>query len=112
MNFGVHLPLIVWPGRAADPGLVLEVAVRAERAGFSTFCANDHLVYAHPWFDGLTALAGVATRTTTIGLMTTVALPVIRGPFALAKALAAIDLLSRGRLTAGLGPGAPAPTTP
>ncbi len=105
MKFGVHLPLIVWPGRAADPELVIEVAERAERAGYSTLCANDHLVYSQPWLDGLTALAGVATRTSTIRLMTTVALPVVRGPFALAKALAAIDLLSHGRLIAGLGPG-------
>ncbi len=37
--------------------------------------------------------------------MTSVALPVVRGPFALAKSLGAIDLLSGGRLDAGLGPG-------
>ena len=37
--------------------------------------------------------------------MTSVALPVVRGPFALAKTLVAIDVLSEGRLDAGLGPG-------
>ena len=40
--------------------------------------------------------------------MTSVALPVIRGPVALAKSLGAIDLLSGGRLDAGLGPGSSA----
>ena len=40
--------------------------------------------------------------------MTSVALPVVRGPVALAKALAAIDLLSGGRVIAGLGPGSTA----
>ena len=35
-------------------------------------------------------------------------LPVVRGPFALAKALAALDLVSGGRLVAGLGPGSSA----
>ena len=37
--------------------------------------------------------------------MTSVSLPVVRGPIALAKSLAAIDRLSGGRLDAGLGPG-------
>jgi alkanesulfonate monooxygenase SsuD/methylene tetrahydromethanopterin reductase-like flavin-dependent oxidoreductase (luciferase family) len=41
-------------------------------------------------------------------LVTTVALPVVRGPVALAKSLAAIDLLSGGRLVAGVGPGSSA----
>ena len=36
---------------------------------------------------------------------TTIALPVVRGPGPLAKALAAIDRLSDGRLVVGLGPG-------
>ena len=41
-------------------------------------------------------------------LATTVALPVVRGPVALAKGLAAIDLLSGGRLVVGVGPGSSA----
>jgi alkanesulfonate monooxygenase SsuD/methylene tetrahydromethanopterin reductase-like flavin-dependent oxidoreductase (luciferase family) len=38
-------------------------------------------------------------------LATTVSLPVVRGPAALAKAAAALDLLSGGRLALGVGPG-------
>jgi alkanesulfonate monooxygenase SsuD/methylene tetrahydromethanopterin reductase-like flavin-dependent oxidoreductase (luciferase family) len=38
-------------------------------------------------------------------LATTVALPVVRGPVALAKAVAAIDRLSGGRVVVGVGPG-------
>jgi alkanesulfonate monooxygenase SsuD/methylene tetrahydromethanopterin reductase-like flavin-dependent oxidoreductase (luciferase family) len=41
-------------------------------------------------------------------LATTVAVPVLRGPAATAKILAAIDLLSGGRLVVGLGPGSSA----
>jgi len=41
-------------------------------------------------------------------LATTVAVPVLRGPAATAKILAAIDLLSSGRLLVGLGPGSSA----
>jgi alkanesulfonate monooxygenase SsuD/methylene tetrahydromethanopterin reductase-like flavin-dependent oxidoreductase (luciferase family) len=40
-----------------------------------------------------------------MSLFTTVALPVVRGPVPLAKSLGAIDLLSGGRLTVGVGPG-------
>jgi alkanesulfonate monooxygenase SsuD/methylene tetrahydromethanopterin reductase-like flavin-dependent oxidoreductase (luciferase family) len=41
-------------------------------------------------------------------LATTVAVPALRGPAATAKILAAIDLLSAGRLLVGLGPGSSA----
>jgi len=41
-------------------------------------------------------------------LATTVAVPVLRGPAATAKILAAIDLLSGGRLLVGVGPGSSA----
>src|SRR6476469_4169114 len=104
MRFGIHLSLIGWPGRDPDPALVLDVAVRAERAGYSVLAANDHLVDQRPWLDGPSALAAAAARTSTIRLLTSVALPVIRGPVPLAKSLAAIDRLSGGRLTAGVGP--------
>jgi alkanesulfonate monooxygenase SsuD/methylene tetrahydromethanopterin reductase-like flavin-dependent oxidoreductase (luciferase family) len=87
---------------------VLDVAVRAEAAGYSVLAANDHLVYGRPWLDGPSALAAAAARTSTIRLMTSVALPVVRGPVPLAKALMAIDRLSSGRLTAGVGPGSSA----
>jgi alkanesulfonate monooxygenase SsuD/methylene tetrahydromethanopterin reductase-like flavin-dependent oxidoreductase (luciferase family) len=40
--------------------------------------------------------------------MTTVAVPAIRGPLALAKTLSALDVLSGGRVIAGLGPGSSA----
>ena len=42
-------------------------------------------------------------------LATTVAVPVLRGPAATAKILAAIDVLSGGRLVVGLDPGSAAP---
>ena len=71
-------------------------------------CVNDHLVFSRPWLDGPTALAAVLPRSGRMTLATTVAVPVLRGPAATAKILAAIDLLSGGRLVAGLGPGSSA----
>jgi alkanesulfonate monooxygenase SsuD/methylene tetrahydromethanopterin reductase-like flavin-dependent oxidoreductase (luciferase family) len=83
-------------------------AETAERLGFTTLCANDHLIYSRPFLDGLIALASILSCTHRITLMTTAALPVVRGPAALAKALAALDILSGGRLVVGVSPGSSA----
>jgi probable F420-dependent oxidoreductase len=105
MQIGVHLPQIAFNEEPITLERLVAVATTAERLGFSTLAANDHFVWARPWLDGLATLAAVAPVTSQVRLMTSVALPVLRGPFALAKALAAIDLLSGGRLDARLGPG-------
>ena len=87
----------------------LEAAVDAARdCGFAAVSANDHLVFQTAWLDGLAALASIVGRSGALGLATTVALPVLRGPVQLAKALAAIDVLSEGRLVAAVGPGSSA----
>ena len=108
MELGVHLPLM----RFGDEPLSLqrlEATVDAARdCGFAAVSANDHLVFQTPWLDGLTALAAVIERSGDLELATTVALVVLRGPVQLAKALAAIDVLSRGRVIAGVGPGSSA----
>jgi alkanesulfonate monooxygenase SsuD/methylene tetrahydromethanopterin reductase-like flavin-dependent oxidoreductase (luciferase family) len=77
----------------------------ARECGFSAVSANDHLVFQTPWLDGPTALASVIERSGEMALATTVSLATLRGPVPLAKALAAIDVLSEGRLVAALGPG-------
>jgi alkanesulfonate monooxygenase SsuD/methylene tetrahydromethanopterin reductase-like flavin-dependent oxidoreductase (luciferase family) len=80
-------------------------AGRAAELGFTTLAANDHLVFDIPWLDGPTALAAVAGSSGSMTLATTVALPVVRGPVPLAKAMAALDRLSGGRVVVGVGPG-------
>ena len=107
MDLGVHLPLIPLGGPLSAARV--HATVDAARAnGFAALAANDHLVWKTPWLDGPTALASVIDRSGDLALATTVALPVVRGPAALAKALAALDLLSDGRLLAGVGPGSSA----
>lgn len=105
MEIGVHLPQISWEHEPLSLDRLLAVATAAERLGFGTISANDHIVWGRPWLDGPMALAAVLAAAPRVRLMTSVALPVVRGPFALAKALGGIDLLSGGRLDAGLGPG-------
>jgi probable F420-dependent oxidoreductase len=109
MRYGAHLPVLDFGLGVpfALPGL-LEYARNAERLGYETLTVNDHLVYSRPWLDGPTALAAVLGVTQHIRLGTSVALPVVRGPVALAKSMGALDLLSGGRLTIGVGPGSSA----
>lgn len=105
MDFGVHLPLMQF---AAEPltRRRLEGTVDAARdCGFAAVSANDHFIFSTPWLDGPTALASVIDRSGEMTLATTVSLAVLRGPVPLAKTLAALDILSEGRLIAGLGPG-------
>jgi len=105
MDFGVHLPLIGFDQRPFSLDRLLEYTRTAQGLGFRAIAANDHLVFARPWLDGPTALAAVVSHSQDMDLMTTVALPVVRGPAPLAKTLAAIDILSGGRLMVGVGPG-------
>jgi alkanesulfonate monooxygenase SsuD/methylene tetrahydromethanopterin reductase-like flavin-dependent oxidoreductase (luciferase family) len=105
LELAVHLPLMEF----ADEGqslLRLNRAVDAAREfGFAAVSANDHFVFATPWLDGPTALAAVVDRSGAMELATTVSLVALRGPVPVAKALAALDLLSDGRVIAGVGPG-------
>ena len=106
MWFGAHLPLIDVDG-SGFPSLAGYVDA-AREAGFSAISANDHLVFQRPWLDGIVALSTVVDRSAGLTLATTVALPVVRGPVAVAKAAAALDALSGGRFVLGVGPGSSA----
>jgi alkanesulfonate monooxygenase SsuD/methylene tetrahydromethanopterin reductase-like flavin-dependent oxidoreductase (luciferase family) len=105
MKYGAHLPLIDFGGHRWRPGELASYTDRARELGYSFISANDHLVFQGPWLDGIIALASVLDRSGDMQLATTVCLPVIRGPAVLAKAAAALDILSGGRLILGVGPG-------
>jgi alkanesulfonate monooxygenase SsuD/methylene tetrahydromethanopterin reductase-like flavin-dependent oxidoreductase (luciferase family) len=105
LELAVHLPLIEF----ADEGQSLDRLTRtvdaARECGFAAVSANDHFLFAKPWLDGPTALAAVIERSGDMALATTLALAALRGPVPLAKAIAALDVLSDGRMIAGVGPG-------
>jgi alkanesulfonate monooxygenase SsuD/methylene tetrahydromethanopterin reductase-like flavin-dependent oxidoreductase (luciferase family) len=101
MRVGVGLPAAV-PG--VDPTIVAQWAAEAERAGFASVGVFDRLVYDN--LEPLTALAAAAARTEEIELLTTVLTVGWRNnAVLLAKQIASVDLLSGGRLTAGIGLG-------
>src|SRR5215467_8793379 len=105
MRYGAHLPLIDFDGAGWTPSTLASYVDAARDLGYDFITVNDHLAFARPWLDGFVALASVVERSGDMRLATTVSLPVIRGPAALAKAAAALDIVSGGRLVLGVGPG-------
>ena len=105
MKIGVHLPLMEFRGEGQSLARIINAVDAARECGLAAVSANDHFVFSTPWLDGLAALTAAIERSGQMTLATTISLPVLRGPLALAKALAALDILSQGRLIAGVGPG-------
>src|SRR3954471_23416478 len=97
-------------GEQAGPTQLVGDAVQAEQRGFDFLAASDH---HSPWLEEQghspyvwSVLGAVAHATDSIGLMTYVAYPTIRYPPAVvAQKAAAVQLLSEGRFTLGLGAG-------
>jgi alkanesulfonate monooxygenase SsuD/methylene tetrahydromethanopterin reductase-like flavin-dependent oxidoreductase (luciferase family) len=105
MEFGAHLPVLSLAGEAWSVDRLTAYARTASQLGFRVLSANDHMVYSRPHLDALTALTVAMESSGQMTLMTSIALLVIRGAAPMAKALAAIDVLSGGRLIVGAGPG-------
>jgi alkanesulfonate monooxygenase SsuD/methylene tetrahydromethanopterin reductase-like flavin-dependent oxidoreductase (luciferase family) len=108
MDVGIHLPQIDFRGEGLSLRRLADAVDAAVELGISSISVNDHLVFSAPWLDGPTALAAVLERSADLSLVTSVSLPMLPGPVPVAKALAALDVLSSGRLIAGLGPGSSA----
>ena len=105
MELGVHLPLIEFANEGQSLARQRATVDAARECGFAAVSANDHFLFSTPWLDGPTALAAVLERSGDMTLATTIALVALRGPVPLAKTLTALDVLSGGRLIAGIGPG-------
>jgi alkanesulfonate monooxygenase SsuD/methylene tetrahydromethanopterin reductase-like flavin-dependent oxidoreductase (luciferase family) len=105
VDLGVHLPLIEFGDEPHSLARLQATADAARELGFAAIAANDHFLFPAPWLDGLTALAAVVERSGDLALATTVSLVSLRGPVPLARTLVALDVLSGGRLIAGVGPG-------
>ena len=105
LELAVHLPLMEFESEGQSLARLTRTVDAARECGFAAVSANDHFLFATPWLDGPTALAAVVERSGDMALATTVSLVGLRGPVPVAKALAALDLLSDGRVIAGVGPG-------
>jgi probable F420-dependent oxidoreductase len=122
VQFGLHA-LGIGPG--ADPAVIATVGQAAERNGFATLWAGEHVVMVdrptsqYPysddgliavpadadWLDPLAVLAFLAAGTTKIRLATGILLLPEHNPVIAAKHAASVDVLCGGRLTLGVGIG-------
>ncbi|GIJ45944.1 luciferase [Virgisporangium aliadipatigenens] len=82
---------------------------RAEAYGFHHGWTYDHLGWRDlvdgPWFDAVPTLTAAATVTSTMRLGTLVASPHFRHPVHFAREVTALDDISGGRVTLGVGAG-------
>ncbi len=108
MQFAIQIPNF---GSGGDPRALVELASRAEDAGWDGFFVWDHLLVDAAWTleiaDPWIALAAIAQATTRIRLGPMVAALPRRRPAKLARETASLDRLSGGRLILGVGLGWP-----
>lgn len=105
IKFGVHIPVMGFDGKQPNKEQIILLAQRAEALGYDSLSVNDHIVFHTSWLDAISTLSAVAISTKRILIGTSILNIVVRNPVVCAKALAAIDCLSSGRLFAGVGAG-------
>lgn len=120
MKFGLGLPVVqqvparvmAWEASAGPPEIE-RIALAADRLGFAHVACSDHPVVPSSrveamgatWYDPVATLAHLSGMTERIELLTHVLVLPYRHPLVLAKSLATLDALSRGRLLVGVGSG-------
>jgi probable F420-dependent oxidoreductase len=105
--FGLHR------GTSIQPDTMVREAKLAEEAGFEAIWVGDHVALPRdlgdaaqvPRLEALVALSYMAAVTTRVRLGAGVIVLPQRQPVLLAKQLTSIDVLSKGRLTVGIGVG-------
>ncbi|MFD2469435.1 LLM class flavin-dependent oxidoreductase [Amycolatopsis silviterrae] len=103
VRYGLYLPPF---GPFGDPADLVDLAVRAEAAGWDGVFLWDHVVPAMPPIaDTWTTLAAIAQATDRVRLGPMVTPPSRRRPWVLARQAATVARLSRGRLILGTGIG-------
>ena len=102
MHYGIE---VVPFGEYSDPRAVVELAQVAEAAGWEGLWIWDHVLMPYGSGDPWITLAAVAAATKKLKLITGVAPMPRYKPHLLARMLAALDILSQGRVIFGAGLG-------
>ncbi len=120
MKFGFYLPT---RGEVATTDALTGLVTGGEKLGFHSVTIADHIVFPtqfdskYPYtvgggfpgqgdaFEQLTLMSFIAAKTETLRLVTSVMIVPHRNPVVTAKMLATIDILSKGRVTVGVGVG-------
>ena len=92
-------------GELPDPGLFAESARLAERVGYDSIWAGDHVSFENPILDVTVALATFAAVTSSITIGAGIVLLPLRPPALVAKAFSSLDYVAAGRVVLGVGVG-------
>ena len=113
-HFGLQIPSFTFPDRPRDNvyEVARDLAREAEREGMGSVWLMDHLFQipvvapeTDPILECWTTLAALAEATTTVKLGTMVSAVSFRHPSMVAKISASLDVISKGRVIAGIGAG-------
>jgi len=111
MKFGVHLPSNFGFDNVQD---VIELARLVEELGFDSVWVSEHIFNAgyianrlgeRPYYAPLPVLSAVSAVTKRVRVGTSILVLPYHNPIVLAKDLATIDAVSKGRLVIGVGVG-------
>ena len=109
MDYGLVLPSLGDDANLAGVEAAIDLAAKH---GFGDVWTTDHILVGHDAaedygriYEAVTTLAWAAARNDTLRLGASVIVVPMREPVLLAKQLATVDALSRGRLIAGFGVG-------
>lgn len=120
IQFGVGIPTgtegLMYPIPFASARDNVRISVKAEELGYDSVWGNDHVSTQHyvrdefdqapNYYSPLITLAAIAENTTKLKLATALLVVPFRNPVMIAKELATLDQLSKGRVIAGVGLGA------
>jgi alkanesulfonate monooxygenase SsuD/methylene tetrahydromethanopterin reductase-like flavin-dependent oxidoreductase (luciferase family) len=109
MRFGIALETFTPPDRSPDQISLFEMSEQAEKLGFDSVWAWDHLLLGSrkvfPVLESLTTLAMIGARTTRLKLGTSVLIMALRNPLVVAKVLSTIQFMTNGRFILGAAAG-------
>ncbi|WP_106176910.1 LLM class flavin-dependent oxidoreductase [Prauserella shujinwangii] len=104
MRFAISLPQFCTDG-TFDGDAFAAYATRAEELGFESGWTQEQALGAMPQLSPIEVMTYAAARTTRLRLGCSVFVTTLHSPVHLAKSLATLDQLSRGRLEVGVGTG-------
>jgi probable F420-dependent oxidoreductase len=105
LRLGISLP-VSFPDERLDHAYVRDYVRQAEAMGFDDGWLTEAILNPNFYLEPITYLSYLAAITERIRLGVAVVILNTRNPVQLAKALATVDQLSKGRMTLGVGLGA------
>src|SRR5260370_2113733 len=103
-KWGISIPQ-TFEQSDVDVELMRKFVVRAEVLGYDSLWVQEQMISDVAILEPVALLTYVAALTSRVRLGTAVLLTVVRNPVELAKLLATLDQLSRGRLIVGVAIG-------